>query len=181
VKQLALPQVKLLVSHSAGDEGTAYQDWLMETASQQNIPIYFLANRLHDTRRYDEVGNKLYTLWDVYPHADLVTYPSLYEGFGNAFLEAVYFKKPLLVNRYSVYVVDIEPKGFDTVAIDGFLTHAAVERVRQLLLDGEARRQMTDHNFELARRFFSFAMLRERLSSLLHSFFGTSPELVRKG
>ena len=179
VKQLDLPNVKLLVSHSAGDEGTGYQDWLLDTASQQNIEVHLLANRLHDTRKFDDEGQKLYTLWDVYPHADLITYPSLYEGFGNAFLEAVYFRKPLLVNRYSVYVVDIEPKGFETVAIDGFLTREAVDRVRALLLDAEAREAMTDRNFEIARRFFSFAMLEQRLTGLLQSFFGASPEVAR--
>jgi glycosyltransferase involved in cell wall biosynthesis len=179
VKELDLPQVKLLISHSAGDEGTGYQDWLMDTASREGIPIHFLSNRLHDSRRYDETGRKLYTLWDVYPHADLITYPSLYEGFGNAFLEAVYFRKPLLVNRYSVYVVDIEPKGFDTVAIDGFLTRDAVDRVRALLLDPERRREMTDRNFEIARRFFSYRVLEQRLTGLLQSFFGASPEVAR--
>lgn len=179
VKQLDMPRVKLLISHSAGDEGTGYQDWLVDTASQQGIPIYFLANRLHDTRRYDEAGTKLYSLWDVYPHVDLVTYPSLYEGFGNAFLEAVYFRKPLLVNRYSVYVVDIEPKGFDTVAIDGFLSRDAVSEVKQLLLDPNRRAEMTDHNYELARRFFSFDMLEQRVSGVLQSFFGASPEVAR--
>ena len=179
VKQLDLPNVKLLISHSAGDEGTGYQDWLLDTAAQQGIEIHLLANRLHDTRKFDEEGRKLYTLWDVYPHADLITYPSLYEGFGNAFLEAVYFRKPLLVNRYSVYVVDIEPKGFETVAIDGFLTREAVSRVRALLLDQEAREAMTHRNFEIARRFFSFTMLEQRLTGLLQSFFGASPEVAR--
>ena len=58
----------------------------------------------------------------------MVTYPSLYEGFGNAFLEAVYFHKPILVNRYSVYIVDIEPKGFEVVAMDGFLTRRMLPR-----------------------------------------------------
>jgi hypothetical protein len=59
------------------------------------------------------------SLWDVYPHADFITYPSLYEGFGNAFLEAIYFKKPLLINRYAIFVRDIEPKGFDLITMDG--------------------------------------------------------------
>jgi len=34
-------------------------------------------------------------------------YPSLFEGFGNAFLEAVYYRKPMLVNRYSIFIADI--------------------------------------------------------------------------
>jgi hypothetical protein len=48
-------------------------------------------------------GRKIYSLADIYPHADFVTYPSLIEGFGNAFLEAIYFRKPLLMQRYDGY------------------------------------------------------------------------------
>ena len=40
-----------------------------------------------------------------------MTYPSTYEGFGNALLEAIYFRVPVVINRYSIYVQDIEPKG----------------------------------------------------------------------
>jgi glycosyltransferase involved in cell wall biosynthesis len=50
------------------------------------------------------------SLWELYAHADFITYPSLYEGFGNAFLEAVYFKKPLLINRYAIFVRISNPK-----------------------------------------------------------------------
>ena len=42
-------------------------------------------DRVGETRGVNAKGEKVYTLTDVYPHADLVTYPSLYEGFGNAF------------------------------------------------------------------------------------------------
>ncbi len=172
VKRLELPKVHFLVSHSAEDEGQEYAEWIMDTAQQEGVSIHFLFNRLHETARHDAEGKRLYSLWDVYPHADPVTYPSLYEGFGNAFLEAVYFRKPLLVNRYSVYIVDIEPNGFDVVTIDGFLTRQAVEEVRHVLLDPERRRQMVETNFRIARRFFSFPVLRRRLSTMLGSFYG---------
>src|SRR6056297_1989761 len=172
VKQLSLPRAKLLISHSAGDEGPDYFDWIMDTARQQNIPVYFLYNRVNETRKYNDKGEKLYTLWDIYPHVDLITYPSLYEGFGNAFLEAVYFKKPILVNRYSVYIVDIEPKGFDVVSIDGFLTKAAVSQVREVLQDPERRRTMVEKNFEVGRRYFSSLVMEQNLSNLLNNIFG---------
>ena len=122
VRKLKIPKAKLIISHSAGDEGEEYLKWIEESAAQLSIPVYFIYNHLHEKREYDSEGKKKYCLWDVYPHVDLITYPSLYEGFGNAFLEAIYFKKPILVNRYSVYIVDIEPKGFDVIAIDGYLT-----------------------------------------------------------
>lgn len=172
VKQLDMPKVKLLISHSAGDEGSDYLDWILETARQQRIDVHLLYNRLAETRRVDEDGNRLYSLWDVYPHVDLVTYPSLYEGFGNAFLEAVYFMKPILVNRYSVYIVDIEPRGFQVISMDGFLTRKNIARVREVLTDAETRKEMTETNFNIAKRFFSYAVLKRRLEGILYDFFG---------
>ncbi len=172
VKRLNIPNVKLLISHSAGDEGLEYFNWVLETARQQEIDIHILSNRLNETRKYDENGNRMYSLWEIYPHVDLVTYPSLYEGFGNAFLEAVYFKKPILVNRYTVYIVDIETKGFDVIEMDGFLTEKTVAHVKHILTDEQARNKMVDTNFNIAKQFFSFAVLRKQLASLLDDLFG---------
>ena len=113
-----------------------------------------------------------YSLWDIYPHADFITYPSLYEGFGNAFLEAIYFKKPLLINRYANFVRDIEPKGFDLVVMDGFLTPKTVARVRSILESSQQRQQMVEHNYRIAAKYYSFAVLRRMLNSLFTNFFG---------
>ena len=60
-----------------------------------------------------------HTLHDAYLAADLITYPSLYEGYGNALLEAVFYGKPVVVNRYPVYVADIAPLGLSFIEIDG--------------------------------------------------------------
>jgi glycosyltransferase involved in cell wall biosynthesis len=176
-EMLGLPGVKLLISHSHADEGVEYLEWIKESARRQEVPLYLIQNRLHDSRRFTSGGKKLYSLWDVYPHMDLITYPSLYEGFGNAFLEAVYFRKPLLVNRYEVYITDIEPKGFDVIAIDGFLTPGAVQEVRRVLQDADRRRAMVEKNYELARKHFSFQSLRRGLNILLTGFFGASTAL----
>ena len=46
---------------------------------------------------------------DAYPHPDLVTYPSTGQGFGKALLEAIYFKRLVVINRYPVYNADIGP------------------------------------------------------------------------
>ena len=176
VRKLKIPKVKLIISHSAGDEGDEYFNWIRETASQLDIPVYFIYNHLHEKRRFDSNGNKQYCLWDVYPHVDMVTYPSLYEGFGNAFLEAVYFKKPILINRYSVYIVDIEPKGFDVISIDGYLTQKTVEDVRDVLLNESRRKQMVEKNYTLGKKYFSTTLLRRRLGSILDSIFGEDRE-----
>jgi len=169
VRRLKEPRAKLVVSHSAGDEGLAYYNWLRELAQSEGVDIRFVANRFSETRSFDEKGQKIYTLWDIYPHADLVTYPSIYEGFGNAFLEAIYFRKPIVVNRYSVYMLDIEPLGFETVTMDGYVTDDVVEKVRHVLNDPELRKQMADRNFAIARQHFSLAVLRRRLHNLIDS------------
>jgi len=176
VELLKLPNVRLIVSHSLGDEGPAYAEWVRSWALRQGVRLHFIHNQLNEKEAAaGGAGEGPYSLWDVYPHADLITYPSIYEGFGNAFLEAVYFKKPLLVNRYSVFIVDIEPKGFDVVAIDGYVTDAAVQQVREVLADTRRRQEMVEKNFELARKYFSYQTLRKEMANLLSEFFGIAP------
>jgi glycosyltransferase involved in cell wall biosynthesis len=92
-----------------------------------------------ETRGRDAQGRKTYTLFDVYLHADLVTYPSHYEGFGNAFLEAIYFGKPVVVNTYAVYARDIDPLGFKTIEMTQLVTREVVDQTRQVLEDRRLR------------------------------------------
>lgn len=172
VQRLGDPRCKLVISHGAGDEGLEYLDFLREQARARGVDLRIIGERVRDRRLTDENGRKIYTLWDIYPHADLITYPSLYEGFGNAFLEAIYFRKPLVVNRYSVYQTDIELLGFDVLTMDQYLTPRLVDRVRAILADGEARRRMVDHNYALAAKHFSFTVLQRKLQGLLAEVFG---------
>ena len=175
VDLLNLPKAKLVVSHSLDDEGPQYAEWVRSWALRQGVPLHFIHNRLDEEAPTAAAGQRPYSLWDVYPHADLITYPSIYEGFGNAFLEAVYFRKPILVNRYSVFIVDIEPKGFDVIAIDGYVTDAAVKEVTRVLTDPRRRQEMVEKNFQLARKHFSFQVLRKELANLISGFFGIAP------
>ncbi len=167
IQMLDDPKYKLVVSHEAGDEGFEYRNILSEMAHEENIGIYFVSTKVGEIRQYDSEGKKIYTLWDLYRNADLVTYPSLYEGFGNAFLEAVYFRLPILVNRYSIFARDIEPKGFRVPVMEGYITRSVVEEVRHLLEDPDYRKETADHNYELAKRFFSYSVLREKLRILV--------------
>jgi len=174
VEELGDPRCKLVISHEAGDEGSEYADWLKEHARASGVDLRLLNLRISDPMNPDVNRKELYTLWDVYPHADFITYPSLYEGFGNAFLESVYFKKPLLINRYAIFVRDIEPKEFDLIVMDGFLTRKTVDKVRKVLQSPERREEMVNTNFEIAGRHYSYAMLRRWLNTLLTNFFGVT-------
>jgi glycosyltransferase involved in cell wall biosynthesis len=108
-------------------------------------------------------------LSDLYPHADLITFPSLYEGFGNALLEAVYFRKPLVIGRYSVYHRDIEPRGFRMPTIDGVIDQRVVDETRRTLEDDAFRSEMVEHNYQIASRFFSYRVLRDSLRALINN------------
>ena len=172
VEDLKDPQYKLLISHEAGDEGFEYLEWLKEQASERGVDLRIVDMQVADPFNKHCRNPGQYTLWDIYPYADFITYPSLYEGFGNAFLEAIYFYKPLLINRYATFVRDIEPKGFDLVVMDGFLTKKVIQSVKEVLESTERRKRMVEHNYEIARSHYSYQFLRRWLKTILINFFG---------
>jgi glycosyltransferase involved in cell wall biosynthesis len=166
------PKVKLLISHAAGDEGYEYLAWLQDYARDHQVDLRLIACQVGEKRGLLDNGQKRYALWDVYPHADFVTYPSSYEGFGNAFLEAIYFRKPILVNRYDVFVRDIEPQGFDVVVMDGYVSEHVIRQVQEVLESPERRDAMVAHNYRVAAQHYSYSVLRKRLAFLISNFFG---------
>ncbi|MFQ5400265.1 MAG: glycosyltransferase [Anaerolineae bacterium] len=167
IARLEDPRAKLIITHQAGDEGMGYLQHLQNLAAHRGVDFRYVADRVDDVRGMTDDGRKIYALWDTYPHADFVTYPSLYEGFGNALIETVYFQKPAVVNRYPVYQEDIGPLGFKFVEIDGKITEQAVERVRAWLHYPESTQEAVTHNFALGREHFSYQTLRELLGPLL--------------
>jgi glycosyltransferase involved in cell wall biosynthesis len=174
VEELRDSRYKLVISHEVGDEGFEYAEWLKENARERGVDLRLVNIHMSDPMNPDVNHRERNSLWDIYPHADLITYPSLYEGFGNAFLEAVYFKKPLLINRYATFVRDIEPRGFDLIEMDGFLTHQTVNKVREVLESPQRRQKMVNTNYEVASRHYSFMVLRRWLNILLTNFFGVN-------
>ncbi len=167
--RLDLPHAYLFITHRAHDEGVEYWRWLKREAGVMRVDLR-LIDHLIGAERAKANGHKIYSLWDAYPHADLVTYPSTYEGFGNALLESIYFKRLTVVNRYPVYNADIEPLGFEFIELDGFVDDEAVEKTRELLNDPERVKSMTEKNYALAQEHFSLKVLEHKLRELLASF-----------
>ena len=129
-----------------------------------------LIDHLVGTERAKANGHKIYSLWDIYPHADLVTYPSTYEGFGNALLELIYFKRLAVINRYPVYNADIGPLGFDFIELDGFVDDDAVKLTHELLNDPDRVKEMVDKNYAIAQENFSLEVLESKLRELIAEF-----------
>jgi glycosyltransferase involved in cell wall biosynthesis len=173
-------KAKLIISHASGDEGYDYEQRIMEYSKLMNVNTVFVSDIINERRGMTETGKKIYTLDDIYPHADLVTYPSTFEGFGNAFLEAVYFRKPIVVNKYSIYTFDIEPKGFLAIEIDGYVTEDAVRKARQVIENQEVRQKMVETNYEIATCNYSYSVLERRLKNLIYDCVTCNPENMNK-
>lgn len=130
--------------------------------------------------RYQEKGVKRYSLWDSYVFADLVTYTSTWEGYGNQFLEAIYFRKLPVVFEYPVFLKDIKNEGYSYISLgsktqkhNGFhfvaettLKTAAEETIR--VLENRSRlKRMTNNNFAIAASRHNVTILKQDLEKIL--------------
>jgi glycosyltransferase involved in cell wall biosynthesis len=165
-------KARLVISHASGDEGYQYERRVKEFARLLNVKVNFVSDIISDQRRTTADGRKIYSLHDAYQHADIVTYPSTTEGFGNAFLEAVYFKQPIVVNNYTIYQVDIKPRGFRVIEFNGFITDQTIEDTCRVLENDRLRHSMTERNYTLAKRYYSYSVLKRRLRTILAKIFG---------
>jgi len=164
-------------------EDPDYHGALLRRAERLGVEAVFVPDRFGAERAKAD-GKKVYSLWDAYTIADFVTYPSLYEGFGNQFLEAVVARLPLVVFEYPVFAADIAPLGFRYVSLgreyhrdeEGLarvpeeVIRRAAREVGEILADEPRRREMVEHNFALGREHFSLKRLERELSALLRTF-----------
>jgi glycosyltransferase involved in cell wall biosynthesis len=158
----------LLITSPAGDEGLDYLIALERQAERAHVRLRYAADRFMPDLEGRPLG-PVHSLHDAYLDADLNSYPSLYEGFGNALLEAVFYGKPVLVNRYPVYDADIKPLGFRFVEMDGAVTKDTVRAVQSLLADPAGRAADASHNFAIGRKHLGYDRLERSLGDLLRA------------
>jgi glycosyltransferase involved in cell wall biosynthesis len=168
VGRLNDPHAVLLVTSPAGDEGLDYLVALERMAERAKVNLRYAADRFAPDHEGRPLG-PAHSLTEAYLAADVISYPSLYEGFGNALLEAVFYGKPVVVNRYPVYEADIGPLGFLFVELNGEVTDTAVAELRALLADPVRRKAEADHNFAVGREHFGYDRLERALTDLLAS------------
>ncbi|MCA0458377.1 MAG: glycosyltransferase family 4 protein [Chloroflexi bacterium] len=162
----------LVITHSAGDEGIAYQRYLRDYADKMGVRLLFADAHFDHHRGTTTGGSKIYSLADAYQQADLITYPSTVEGFGNAFIETIYYKRPIVMSTYEIFKTDIQPKGFQVISYDEFVSDDTIASVRELLDNPQKVTEMVEANYELGRKYYSYQTLTEQLKLLLHSVVG---------
>jgi hypothetical protein len=84
----------------------------------------------------------------------------------------MYFKKPILVNNYSIYSHDIKPKGFDVIEMDDFISRATIHRAKEVLSNPDMVQKMVEKNYQLGRKYYSYHILDAKLRHISTNFWG---------
>jgi glycosyltransferase involved in cell wall biosynthesis len=170
VRNLNLENPVLVISHGMEDEGDDYFERIEDYSRTMGVKIVRIDELINSERITCPKRGKLFSVADIYQNADLVTYPSAYEGFGNAFLETIYYKKPIVVNRYAIYITDIEPIGFDVIVMDGFISSKVIAQIQEVLNNQDRLEAMVERNYQIGEKYFSYEVLEEKLTHLIHTF-----------
>lgn len=173
------PRVQFVVSLYQGDElDDSYIDGIKELAEDLGVRLHLIAERVASRRDKDKQGRKLYTTRDVLVHADLASYLPVWEGFGNAYLEAVSCRVPIVTTTYLVYKTDIQVAGFrgpeirDSYDAEGKLEipDTVLAEMHKILMNREYRDEIAEHNFVVGKKEFGFEALRNGLSGLVSDY-----------
>ena len=164
--------VVLIIAGYAEDEKREYLFKLKTKIFKDRIHAKFISDNVKVKRNFFG-GIKSYSLWDAYVYADLVTLPSLWESWGNQFIEAVFAKKPVVVFEYPVFKKDIKPEGYKVISLgnkikkrdkDDFVKipqqniNQAVQKTIKWLLDEDLNKKL-DHNFKACKKFHGHQVL----------------------
>jgi glycosyltransferase involved in cell wall biosynthesis len=174
--------VLVLAGYGRDDVSGNYLDKLKTKAAVEGVNMIHV-EELIAFERGNRNGQKVYSLWDSYVFADFVTYPSLWEGWGNQFLEALRAKLPLLIFEYPVYTADIGKKGFEVISLGSEITGGddlglvqvpegkienAADQALELLTDKNYREKIVEHNFRIGKKYFSINSLKRYLRDLMN-------------
>ena len=172
-------RVKFIISLYQGDElDDSYVDDIKALADREGVTLDLIAERVASIRGTDKEGRKLYTNRDVLVNADFVTYLPIWEGFGNALLEAVAARVPLAVATYLVYKTDIMNRGLECVEIRDeydqngnlIIPDNSLKQIYQILFEPGIREVMTENSFKAMKKAFGMDELKNRLTGIMDSY-----------
>jgi mannosylglucosylglycerate synthase len=128
--------------------------WLTGPAEDgyQEVLERLLANHAGPIRRGLPAGMEVA---DAYRAADVVAFPSLFEGFGNPVIESAAYRKPLAVAGYPV-LDELRRCGFR------WFRHDDYESIQQFIAMPD--NSLLDHNEKIVRESFSSVRLDEALA-----------------
>jgi len=178
-------RIVLVMAGYAGDDVTGrYKNLLADKAWRLGVEALFIEERVAESRQTRN-GRKVYSLWDTYICADFVTYPSLWEGWGNQLLEAIRARLPVLLFEYPVFRADIKSKELKVVSLghqiaeqdaNGLVAvrpkaiEGTADQAVELLVNNDLRKKNGEHNFRIGQKHYSMRALHNSLGLLMESF-----------
>jgi len=172
-------RIKFIISLYQGDEiDDSYIEVIQDLAHSEGVDMHLISDRVSSIRNINKNGERLFTNRDVLLNADIALYLPKWEGFGNAYLEAVSCRIPVVISTYLVYKTDIKCAGFKNIEIrddyneEGLLNipDSVLGEIDLILNNHQERDLMTKINFEIGMKEFGFAILSEKLCGLLNSY-----------
>jgi glycosyltransferase involved in cell wall biosynthesis len=173
-------RLQYIISLYQGDEpDNHYVDEIKDLAKKREISLHFISDRVFSQRGTDKKGNRLYTNRDVVANADLVTYLPIWEGFGNALLEAIASRVPVVTTTYLVYKTDIKITGLKNIEVrDSYddltgklaISDKVIDEIQYLLTHPQEKEQIVNMNFEIARREFGYNTLSHKLQKVFSDY-----------
>ncbi len=100
----------------AEESAITYLKRLQDYITGRGINVRFIHKQIASKRSTGK-NEKNYSLWDSYVNADIITYPSLVEGWGNQFIEAVFAEKPIVLFEYPVFKYDIKQERYFYISL----------------------------------------------------------------
>ena len=131
-----LPNKKLII---IGD-GTSYKEKCV--------------NFIHDNNLSDRTkifsGLSLNDMASIYQNAEMLIYPSIFEGFGIPILEALYSKIPVITSKDGCF---IEAGGPDSIYINPLSKKDIIEAINKIDNNPEIRKKMITNGIKYAENF----------------------------
>ncbi|HMB65720.1 MAG TPA: glycosyltransferase family 4 protein, partial [Patescibacteria group bacterium] len=158
------------------DSDKDYYLKIKEVAQDSGVEVKFVNHHIQARRSYNN-GERKFSLWDIYVYSDLVTFPSIWEGWGNQFIEAVFARKPVVVWEYPVFKEDIKQEGYQIISLGDKLLFdreeglrrlppehlkGAIETAKEWLLDPDLDKVLAD-NFDIGEKNHGFQVVEDFL------------------
>jgi glycosyltransferase involved in cell wall biosynthesis len=175
-------KVVLILAGYAEDEKREYLYRLKNKAFENQLCVKFISDHVKAKRKFSH-RVKTYSLWDAYAHADVVSFPSIWEGWGNQFIEAIFAKKPIVLYEYPVYKADIKKEGYDIISLGNGGSDLSCDEnelysipqknidkaVKQTIrwLKSSKTSAKLEHNYQIGRKYHDFNVLENFLINQL--------------
>jgi len=143
-----------------------YFEEIVKKMKKQNVNVIFANDRIFLGRHHNQ-EQKFYSIHDAYVHADVVLYPNEGDAFGNPIIEAVAYKKPLVVNTFP-NLKEFKDLGFRFVVMDQKMDTEVISDTYELIANKEKANEVVEHNFGLLKKHYSSDVLDQNLIPILN-------------